>query len=343
MQKEIRMGDRLVGDGHPCYLVGEIGINHNGSLDLAEDLISVAKNAGCDAVKFQKRTIEIVYTPEELAKPRENPFGPTNGDLKRGLEFGMEQYRRIDEFCRELEIPWFASCWDEPSVDFIAQFNVPCFKIASASLTDDALVRRTRATGKPILLSTGMSALEEIDHAVEILGTKDLVVLHATSTYPRITMRSTCGSSRNSASATVCPSVTPGTRPASRLRRSGCARRLRGRATYTLELRCGIRPGASLGPSGISRLARDIRLVEMALGSSTKRVFDRDSIMKSSPRRLQGVKPEIKAVALDVDGVLTDGTFCGCAWRGTEAVLISRCDGHRARDTRGHNLRANLR
>src|SRR5450432_2029470 len=109
MQKEIQIGNQLVGDGHPCYLIGEIGINHNGSLDLAKNLISVAKNAGWDAVKFQKRTIDIVYTAEELAKPRENPFGATNGDLKRGLEFGIDQYRKIDEFCREMEIPWFAS------------------------------------------------------------------------------------------------------------------------------------------------------------------------------------------------------------------------------------------
>src|ERR1700691_1595025 len=133
----IKIGSKLIGQDQPCFIVAEIGINHNGDVDLAKRLISVALAAGCDAVKFQKRTVDIVYTAEELAKPRENPFGATNGDLKRGLEFGLEQYKEIDEFCREMEILWFASAWDEPSVDFIDQFPVPCYKIASASLTDD--------------------------------------------------------------------------------------------------------------------------------------------------------------------------------------------------------------
>ena len=140
----VQIGNKLVGDGHPSYIIAEIGINHNGDIDLARRLISVAVAAGCDAVKFQKRTVEIVYTAEELAKPRENPFGTTNGDLKRGLEFGHDEYRLIDRYCREVKMPWLASCWDEPSVDFIDQFNPPCYKIASASLTDDKLLRHTR-------------------------------------------------------------------------------------------------------------------------------------------------------------------------------------------------------
>src|SRR5450432_3541771 len=143
----VRIGNKLVGDGHPSYIVAEIGINHNGDLDLARRLISVAVAGGCDAVKFQKRTVEVVYTADELAKPRENPFGATNGDLKRGLEFGLEQYREIDRYCRDVGIPWFASCWDEGSVDFIDQFQPPCYKVAAASLTDDALLRHTRAKG----------------------------------------------------------------------------------------------------------------------------------------------------------------------------------------------------
>ena len=160
----------MVGEGHPCYVIAEIGINHNGDLDLAKRLISVAIAAGCDAVKFQKRTVDVVYSAEELARPRESPFGNTNGDLKRGLEFEYDEYVELDRYCREVKMPWFASCWDEASVDFIHRFDVPCFKIASASLTDDNLLRHTRATGKPILLSTGMSTVPEIDHAVEVLG-----------------------------------------------------------------------------------------------------------------------------------------------------------------------------
>ena len=181
---QVRMGTKMVGEGQPCYIIAEIGINHNGDLDLAKRLISIAIAAGCNAVKFQKRTIEVVYSAEELSRPRESPFGNTNGDLKRGLEFEYEDYVELDRYCREVKMPWFASCWDEASVDLINRFDVPCFKIASASLTDDNLLRHTRATGKPILLSTGMSTVPEIDHAVEVLGKENLILLHACSTYP---------------------------------------------------------------------------------------------------------------------------------------------------------------
>lgn len=182
--KAVKIGNKWVGSGHPTYVVGEIGINHNGDVDVARRLIDAAADAGCDAVKFQKRTVDVVYTPEELAKPRENPFGPTNGDLKRGLEFGLEQFRVIDQACRERGLHWFASCWDEASVDFLEQFTPPAYKIASASLTDDNLLRHHRATGRPIIISTGMSTLEQVDHAMTVLGSNDVVVLHTTSTYP---------------------------------------------------------------------------------------------------------------------------------------------------------------
>ena len=130
----VKIGDRRIGDDQPCFIVAEIGINHNGDIDFAKRLISVAVAAGCDAVKFQKRTIEVVYTPEELAKPRENPFGPTNGDLKYGLEFGQDEYSEIDKFCKSVKMLWFASPWDEGSVDFLEQFEPPvlqnCFSLA---------------------------------------------------------------------------------------------------------------------------------------------------------------------------------------------------------------------
>src|SRR3954452_17865854 len=180
----VRIGNRLVGDSEPCYIIAEIGINHNGDIDLAKRLISVAVAAGCDAVKFQKRTVDVVYSAEELAKPRESQFGDTNGDLKRGLEFDEDDYREIDAFCRASNIAWFASCWDEASVDFIERFSPPVYKIASASLTDDDLLRHTRGTAKPIILSTGMSTLDQIDRAMRILGRNDVILLHACSTYP---------------------------------------------------------------------------------------------------------------------------------------------------------------
>ena len=180
----LSIAGQAIGNGNKTLIVAEIGINHNGDVAIAKKLIAAAKDAGCDAVKFQKRTIEIVYTPEELAKPRENPFGPTNGDLKRGLEFGENEYREIDRFCREQGLFWFASPWDEPSVDFLERFNVPCHKVAAASLTDANLLRKIKATCKPVILSTGMSSADEIDDAIKILGTENLLILHYVSLYP---------------------------------------------------------------------------------------------------------------------------------------------------------------
>ena len=184
MSNTVKIGPYQVGDNEPCFVIAEIGINHNGDINLAKKLIDCAIDTGCQAVKFQKRTIDVVYTAEELAKPRENPFGPTNGHLKRGLEFGRDEYDEIDRYCREKAIIWFTSCWDEGSVDFIEKYNPECYKIASASLTDDALLRKHRECGHPIILSTGMSTIEQIDHAVEVLGTEGLIILHCTSTYP---------------------------------------------------------------------------------------------------------------------------------------------------------------
>jgi N-acetylneuraminate synthase len=284
----VQIANYFVGDNHPAFIIGEIGINHNGSLDIARNLISIAKNAGCNAVKFQKRTVDVVYTAEELAKPRESPFGNTNGDLKRGLEFGFEQYKEIDEFCREVEILWFASAWDEASVDFIDQFPVPCYKIASASLTDDNLLKHTRSKGKPILLSTGMSTIEEIDHAVEILGKDDLVILHATSTYPSnyneidlrviAQLRSRYAvpvgySGHETGIATSVAAVALGACVVER--------------HITIERSMwGSDQAASLGPSGLTQMVRDIRLVETAFGSSAKRVFDSEIPIRKKLRRV---------------------------------------------------------
>lgn len=180
----VKIANKIIGDGYPCFIIAEIGINHNGSVALAKKMIDIAVTTGCDAVKFQKRTVNVVYTKEELAKERKSIFGNTNGDLKRGLEFGEKEYKEIDEYCKEKGILWFASCWDEASVDFMEKFDIPCYKIASASLTDDNLLKYTKSKGKPILLSTGMSTMEEIRHAVSILGEDNLIIYHCTSTYP---------------------------------------------------------------------------------------------------------------------------------------------------------------
>ena len=168
---------------NPVFVVAELGINHNGSVELACDLIRAAREAGADAVKFQKRTVDVVYTAEELARPRENPFGATNGDLKRGLEFGQDEYEQIDDWCFFNDIHWFASPWDVGSVEFLQKFDVPWYKVASACLTDIDLLRAINKTGKPVIVSTGMSNLEQVDVAVfELFAISGLLV--CTSTYP---------------------------------------------------------------------------------------------------------------------------------------------------------------
>ena len=179
------IGSRLVGPGQPAYIIAEIGINHNGDLAIAKKLIDAAALAGCDAVKFQKRTPELCVPPEQQNLLRETPWGLiTYLDYRHRVEFGETEYREHDRYCREKNLAWFASCWDEPSVDFIEQFAPVCYKIASASLTDGAMLAKLRATGRPLILSTGMSTMEEIRAAVAQLDLDRLILAHATSTYP---------------------------------------------------------------------------------------------------------------------------------------------------------------
>jgi N-acetylneuraminate synthase len=284
----VQIGNKQLGPGQPCYIIAEVGINHNGDIDLAKRLISVAVAAGCDAVKFQKRTVEVVYTEKELATPRPNPFGETNGDLKRGLEFHEEDYAEIASFCKQLKIDWFVSPWDEASVDFIQMYNPPCYKIASASLTDDHLLKHVRSTGKPIIASTGMSTYAEIDHAVEVLGKDNLILMHTTSTYP---------AKYEQLNLKAIPSM---------IERYGIPVGYSGHETgiptsvvaAALGACCverhitmdramwGSDQAASLEPNGISRLVRDIRLVEQSMGDGVKRVYEEEIPVMKKLRRV---------------------------------------------------------
>jgi N-acetylneuraminate synthase len=288
MAKTVNLGSRAVGENQPCFVVAEIGINHNGDLDTARKLISAATLAGCEAVKFQKRTVEVVYTPQELAQPRPNSFGPTNGDLKRGLEFGVEQYRAIDDYCKLHNILWFASCWDEASVDFIEQFDPPCYKIASASLTDDNLLRHHRSYGRPIILSTGMSTVDQIDHAVEVLGTDDLILMHATSTYPSqleelnlkgiSTLRERYGVPVGYSGHEVglSTSVAAAVLGACMIERH-----------ITLDRAMwGSDQAASVEPQGFAKLTRDVRAIEKAMGDGVKRLYDSELPVMNKLRRV---------------------------------------------------------
>ena len=289
MQKFVKIGNRRIGKGESCFIVAEIGINHNGSLDMARKLISAALLAGCDAVKFQKRTIEVVYTPEELARPRESVFGRTNGDLKYGLEFGHDKYRAIDDYCRLHEMHWYASCWDEASVDFIEKFNPPCYKIASASLTDDNLLRHHRRTNKPMILSTGMSTIEQIDHAVGVLGKEDLILLHSNSTYPArpedlnlktietLMQRYDVPVGYSGHEVGLGTSVAAAVMGACMIERH-----------ITLDRAMwGSDQSASVEPQGFSRLTRDIRTIESAMGDGVKKIYDSEKPILEKLRRVK--------------------------------------------------------
>jgi N-acetylneuraminate synthase len=256
---------------------------------LTKRLIAVAATAGCNAVKFQKRTVDVVYSAEELSKPRESPFGATNGDLKRALEFGVQEYEEIDAYCKALGMPWLASCWDEQALEALRPFALPCFKIASALLTDDRLLEKTRELGKPVILSTGMSTLEEIDHAVDILGKRDLILLHACSAYPasyeelnlRVIsrLRERYGVPVGySGHETGIPSSV-----AAVVLGACCVER-----HITLDRAMwGTDHAASLEPNGITRLVRDIRLIEKSLGDGVKRVYDSEIPVRDKLRRVR--------------------------------------------------------
>ena len=180
----VKVGSQLVSEISPTYMVAEIGINHNGDLEIAKKLIDEAVKAGFDAVKFQKRTVKIVFTPEELARPRESVFGNTNGDLKFGLEFDRSDFIEIDKHCKKSGIDWFASPWDTNSLEFLEAFDVVAHKVASACLTDKELLKGMKATGKPVFLSTGMSNLDQIKTAVGLLDPENTILMHAVSVYP---------------------------------------------------------------------------------------------------------------------------------------------------------------
>ena len=289
MSKTITIGKNKIGDGHPCFIIAEIGINHNGSVELAKKMIDIAVTTGCDAVKFQKRTVDVVYTPEELAKERKSVFGNTNGDLKRGLEFGKKEYKEIDAYCKEKGILWFASCWDEQSVDFIDKFNPPCYKIASASLTDDNLLKYTKSKGKPILLSTGMSTMEQIRHAVSILGEDNLVIMHCTSTYPSnsdemnlrvietLKKEFNCPIGYSGHERGITPSVLAVAVGATVVERH----------ITTDRTNWGSDQAASLETAGLYHMVRDIRQTPILLGDGVKVVYPRELPIIEKLRRVK--------------------------------------------------------
>lgn len=289
-QVELNNG-RIIGNGHPSYIIAEIGINHNGSLDIAKQLIDKAVECGCDAVKFQKRTPEICTPKDQWEIERETPWGRmTYIEYRHKVEFGEEEYGAIDAYCREKRIDWFASCWDEPSVDFIEQFNPRLYKAASASLTDIDLLKKKVATGKPLIISTGMSTINEIETAMEELDTTNVLVAHSTSSYPcppeelNLRMIQTLQekypnnpigySGHEVGLATTLAAVAIGATFVER--------------HFTLDRAMwGTDQAASVEPPGFRRLVRDIRDIETALGDGVKKVYDSEMGARQKLRRVK--------------------------------------------------------
>lgn len=290
MTREVKIGTKWVGDGHPAYVIAEIGINHNGDLEIAKQMIDAAAHAGADAVKFQKRTPEICTPPDQQKQMRETPWGYiTYLDYRYKVEFGEEQYREIDRYCREKGIAWMVSVWDEPSVDFMENFDTPAYKVPSASLTDHNLLKYVRRTGRPVIISSGMSTMEQIQRGVEVVGADDLVIMHCTSTYP-------------------CEPEELNLRMIETLRREfpynpiGYSGHEVGLVPSTIAVALGAcmverhltldramwgsDQAASVEPGGFERLVKYIRVTEASLGDGVKKVYDSEQGSMKKLRRV---------------------------------------------------------
>ena len=289
------IGDSIVGAGRPVYITGEIGINHNGELSNAFALIDQAAAAGCDAVKFQKRTPEVCTPRDQWEIERDTPWGRmTYIDYRHRVEFGVEEYAAIDEYARQRGIAWFASPWDVESVDFLEQFDVPAHKVASASLTDDELLRRLRATGRTIILSTGMSTPRQIRHAVEVLGSDTIVLCHATSTYPA--KPSELNLRMIHTLQAEFPNVPIGYSGHETGLQTTLAAVALGAAFVERHITLdramwGSDQAASVEPPGLQRLVRDIRTISESLGDGVKRIYDGELAAMKKLRRVQS--PEL--------------------------------------------------
>jgi len=272
------------------YFIGEIGINHNGDLNLAKKLILEAKKAGFTAVKFQKRNPEL-STPEHMKlKLRDTPWGEmTYIDYKYKIEFGKKEYDEISKYCIELKLDWFASCWDVDSLNFLLNYEIPVLKIASASITDKVLLKSYASSGLPIIMSTGMSTMNEINKAYEILKNNPLAILHTTSTYPcppeelNLNMIKTLietypdnpigYSGHESGLSTSIAAAVLG------------AKIIERHITIDRAL-WGTDQAASLGPEGMHKLVGSINKIKASLGTGEKKVYESELIVKNKLRNI---------------------------------------------------------
>lgn len=273
----VTIGSHVLGGGNPVYVIAEIGLNHNGDVEIAKRLMDVAARSGANAVKFQKRTPEIATPPHMRDTPRDTPWGTmTYLEYRYRVEFDREQYVELGDYATMRGLHWFASPWDVPSVAFLEDLGVVAHKVASASVTDHELLSALAATGKPIILSTGMSTIDEIDDAVSHFDRAGLIMLHATSTYPmppeEANLRTIETLGRRYAEVPI------GYSGHERGLQISLAAVALGAAVVERHITLdrtmwGSDHAASLEPQGFEHLVRDIRVIEQAMGDGVKRVF----------------------------------------------------------------------
>lgn len=289
MTNKVSVGKKFIGEGEPVYIIAEIGINHNGDIKIAKQLMDVAVETGCDAVKYQKRTPEICVPEEQKSIPRETPWGTmTYFDYKKRIEFEQNEFEQIDAYAKKIGIDWFASPWDVPSVDFLEGFGVPCQKIASACLTDSELLSSINKTKTTTILSTGMSSIDEIDKAVSLLNNVPLAIAQATSTYPAEASELNLRTIQTFAEKYKVPVGYSGHERGLQVTIAAVALG----ATFierhiTLDRSMwGTDHSASLEPEGLKKLVRDIRIIELALGDGKKKVYDSEIPIRAKLRRV---------------------------------------------------------
>lgn len=289
MTNKVSVGKKAIGFGEPVYIIAEIGINHNGDIEIAKQLMDVAVETGCDAVKFQKRTPEICVPEEQKSIPRETPWGSmTYFEYKKRIEFEQKEFEQIDAYAKKIGIDWFASPWDVPSVDFLEGFDVPCQKIASACLTDSELLTAINKTKTTTILSTGMSSMQEIDKAVSLLNDVPLAIAQATSTYPAEASELNLRAIQTFSEKYKVPVGYSGHERGLQVTIAAVALG----ATFverhiTLDRSMwGTDHSASLEPDGLKKLVRDIRIVELALGDGKKKVYDSEIPIRAKLRRV---------------------------------------------------------
>jgi len=288
MPSEIMLGGQTISACSPVYIIAEIGINHNGDIAIAKKLIDIASQAGCNAVKFQKRTPELCVPESHHHLPKKTPWGTmTYMEYRRRMEFSYTEYEEINHYCHLNKINWFASCWDIPSVDFIDKFNPICFKVASACLTDDQLLHHLNSKQKPVILSTGMSTMDEIHHAVSILNNDMLLIAHTTSSYPcaveelnlkmiqTIQNKFGCLTGYSGHEKGIALTAVPVTLGARFIERH-----------ITLDKHLwGSDQKASLTPDELKSMVEMIRFVEQSLGNGIKKVYSSEKPIKAKLRK----------------------------------------------------------